>query len=480
MRISIAIKVFATLLATTTVVVGGMYLFVQWSFEQGFIRFVEARRQERIEFLSQRLAQEYQSGKGWNRLRDNRQGWRHLLKEKPFGPPFPQGPGFRGRESRHRFERGPPNADIGRRPPPRPGPPRIALLDIDRSLIVGRVRDTNELELHPITVGNDTVGYLGLRPGPPAKEFAEIRFEERHTQSLAFIAVVMLLVSAALGFPLAYTLVRPLRRIAEASKQLARGRYETRLPITSRDEIGRLAQDMNDLAQALERTEQSRRRWVADISHELRTPLSVLRGEVEALQDGLRPYSAEALGSLHGEIMRLGRLVDELYQLSLSDVGALTYHKSRIDPLVLIEETIAALEKGFREKGITVTLNARPSGTVYVHADGDRLSQLFRNLLANSLKYSEPGGRVEVAVDIENKSLVFDFQDTDPPVPDEALAQLFDRFYRVDQSRNRTTGGAGLGLAICRNIVEAHEGAISARRSPLGGLWIRVELPVAP
>jgi two-component system sensor histidine kinase BaeS len=120
------------------------------------------------------------------------------------------------------------------------------------------------------------------------------------------------------------------------------------------------------------------------------------------------------------------------------------------------------------------------TAAVYIHADAERLSQLFRNLLINSLNYTDPGGRVEVGIDVNEGMLIIDIQDTEPGVPDDALPQLFERLYRVDRSRSRDTGGAGLGLAICRNIVEAHEGRISARHSPLGGLWIRLELPVAP
>jgi two-component system sensor histidine kinase BaeS len=476
-RISITIKVFATLLIATSLVVAGMYLFMQRSFEQGFIHFVEVRQQQYVNYLSLRLAEEYQDAQSWDRLRADRRRWFRLLRERPSGshmepPESPNGSApsrpSRQESSRMDFDRG----SMVR--------PRMALLDVSRSVIAGPQKETSGLELHPIVVNNATVGYLGLSAGPPVKEIAEIRFEEQHAKSLAFIAVVMFMLSATLGIPLAYTLVRPLRRIAEAARQLALGQYGTRLPVTSSDEIGQLARDINDLARALQKTEQSRRQWVADISHELRTPLSVLRGEVESLQDGMRPLSMESLGSLHGEIMQLSRLVDELYQLSLSDVGALTYHKMKIDPVVRLEEAVAAIANGFRQKGVTVTFDKRLSEAVFVHADGDRLSQLFRNLLTNSLKYTRPGGRVIVSVGVAEDKLTIDVQDTEPGVPDDALPQLFERFYRVDHSRSRTTGGAGLGLAICRNIVEAHEGHIMARHSPLGGLWIRVELPIAP
>jgi two-component system sensor histidine kinase BaeS len=476
-RISITVKVFATLLTATSVVVAGMYLFMQRSFEQGFIHFVEARQQQRIELLSQRLAEEYREAHGWDRLRGNRQGWTALLRERPIVNPLPPPAGPAGPEQQGTLPRQRSRHDFAREPSVHSRLSRMALLDDNKSLIVGQAGEARGLELHPIIVNAAIVGYLGVLPGPPAKELAEARFETQHAHSLAVIAAVMLLLSAALGFPLAYTLVRPLRRIAEASRQLALGHYTTRLPVTSSDEIGQLARDINDLARALQETEQSRRQWVADISHELRTPLSVLRGEVEALQDGMRPWSKAALGSLHGEIMQLSRLVDELYQLSLSDAGALTYHKTKIDPATLLEETLAALANEFRKKDIRVTLKNDLGRIVYVRADGDRLTQLFRNLLTNSLKYTQPGGRVELTVGVAGERLLLDIQDTAPGVPDEALAHLFERFYRVDRSRSRATGGAGLGLAICRNIVEAHEGQIIARHSPLGGLWLRVELP---
>jgi len=131
-------------------------------------------------------------------------------------------------------------------------------------------------------------------------------------------------------------------------------------------------------------------------------------------------------------------------------------------------------------KEILIEMENRVDSAVVVHADGERLSQLFRNLLMNSLNYTDPGGRVKVSIDVEADHLIIDFHDSKPGVPDKALTQLFERLYRVDRSRSRASGGAGLGLTICRNIVEAHAGRMSARHSPLGGLWIRVELPVAP
>ena len=480
MRVSITLKVFITLLTATAIVVTGMYLFVQWSFEHDFLRLVETRHQQFVDSQIRRLVEVYQKAQGWEELRDNKQGWLDLLRERPLGPPpippeVPQGKPDPSPSQQHEPQ------PFARPPPPdRSRAPHMILFDADGSEIVGHRGTHKAFETHPIVVNGQRVGYLGVPPAPFTKELAEHHFEQQHTESLVYIAVGMFLLSTILGIPLAYTLVRPLRRIADASKQLALGDYATRLPVTSSDEIGQLAQDINDLAHALQKTELSRRQWVADISHELRTPLSILRGEIEALQDGMRPFSQQALDSLHGETMQLSRLVDELYQLSLSDVGALRYHKERIDIITLLEDNVRALKGDFKRKEIHITLDHRSVATAYVHADAKRIAQLFRNLLVNSLNHTDTGGRVEIQATLQADQLIVDLQDTAPGVPDAALEQLFERFYRVEGSRSRASGGAGLGLAICRNIVAAHEGRLSAQHSPLGGLWIRLELPVKP
>ena len=271
-----------------------------------------------------------------------------------------------------------------------------------------------------------------------------------------------------------------LQRIAGGARALAEGRYATRVPVDSADELGRLATDFNELAAALERTEQSRRQWVADISHELRTPIAVLRAEVEALQDGVRALDAQALDVLHADVLRLGRLVDDLYLLARSDLGALSYHKADLDPVSLLEDDLAAMGNEFRQRRIEVALERGAGLPCRVHADADRLSQLFRNLLTNAVRYTDAGGRLVVRAAREGGRVRLDFEDSEPGVPDADLPRLFERFHRVERSRSREHGGAGLGLAICRSIAEAHGGTLEARASRFGGLCIRLELPALP
>jgi two-component system sensor histidine kinase BaeS len=471
-RLSIRHKLFLTLLLATALVVAVMYGFMRWSFQQGYVRLVESRQQARLEQLAGRLGELYVAERGWGGLLDAPYRWPRLLMEgRGFAPdvqadrlhPGPGGPmGMHGGRMGRMLEG------------------RLALLDADKSVLFGRVDDPGRLVLTPITAEGRAVGYVGMLPGPALSELVDVRFVEQQRRSFVLIALLVGLVSVALAWPLANTLVRPIERIAEGARALAAGRYGTRVPAGSRDELGELARDFNALAQALERIEQARRQWVADISHELRTPLSVLRGELEALQDGVRPLDQAAVASLAADVERLNRLVEDLYQLARSDLGTLSYRRERVDPVALLRDDVAALAGEFAAAGLAVSIREPVPGQVVAHADPDRLSQLWRNLLRNSLRYTDAGGRLEIGIGRQDGRLILDFQDTAPGVPESDLPHLFERFYRVEASRSRAHGGAGLGLAICRNIVAAHGGRIEARPSPLGGLWIRVELRLEP
>src|SRR5260221_3696889 len=214
---------------------------------------------------------------------------------------------------------------------------------------------------------------------------------------------------------------------------------------------------------------------MADVSHELRTPLAVISGELEALEDGVRPLSRESLASLRAEVSALGKLVDDLNQLALADVGALAYRKQALDVVPLIEQLVASYRERMANKRLTLQLDL--GGSVPVFGDADRLPQLCRNLLENWARYTDGGGRLRLAARRDGARVAIDFEDSARGVPAEALPHLFERFYRVESSRSRANGGAGLGLAICRNIAQAHGGDIAANPSALGGLRVRVTLP---
>lgn len=497
MRFSLRLKLFIVLLLVAAGAVAGMAIFAQWSFEKGFVRLVETRHDEQVTLVVERLAEEHAEAGSWQRVREDRGRWVAILfsgrsgdearlpryarrlAERGAGPWPPQ----RDLAASHRDAHEPGQQDEhSHEPGERKRVPlelRMMLLNEAREVLIGRREQARELDLHPITLGTQTVGYLGVLPGPALNVLADIRFLDEQKRAFMLIAAVLVLVAGTLAFPLAGAMTARIRRLALGARALAAGRFDTRVPLDSGDELGQLAGDFNELAAALARTESGRRQWVADISHELRTPLALLRAELEALQDGVRPLDASAVDALHADALRLGRLVDDLYDLARSDLGALSYHKADVDPVAVLADDIEALAGEFRERGIGVELARESSDSVRVHADAERLSQLFRNLLTNTLRYTDVGGRLRVRVSQVADRMMFDFEDTAPGVPAQDLPRLFERFHRVERSRSRDHGGAGLGLAICSNIAAAHGGTIEARASELGGLWVHLRLPVS-
>src|SRR5690606_34486886 len=259
---------------------------------------------------------------------------------------------------------------------------------------------------------------------------------------------------------LARWLLTPIRELAAGTRALAAGDYEQRIGDRRRDELGALARDFNHLARTLEQHREARRRWGADIAHELRTPLSILRGEIQALQDGVRSATPAALSSLHAECDRMGGLIEDLYLLSLADAGALEYRFDAIDMAELVADSLQAHSAILGEAGLVLepAIGAVPP----IRGDARRLGQLIDNLLTNTRRYTDAPGRVRVELGSSASEVILVVEDSAPGVPEESLGLLFDRLYRVDASRNRAAGGAGLGLAICRAIVLAHEGRIVA------------------
>jgi two-component system sensor histidine kinase BaeS len=488
---SINFKIFLGILITLLVLVGGLVLTIQWSFQRSFLNYVntaEARFQQ--QFIVE-LSDFYAREQSWETLRDNRRLWRQLRfqtfrkafdvdrdddddndldDDQPRFLPFPK----REFDDDDRdFERRPP--EVRKRPRRKPA---VALLDSNRDLVVGFYREGPEVKYKPITVDDEIVGYLAVRPLQRLTSRHDRAFSKQLGDMFYLIAAIMAVLAFALSMLLTRPMVRRIRSLKQATHELTAGNYKVKLPTGPRDELGALANDFNLLATTLEKNETARQGWVADISHELRTPISILRGEIEALQDGVREPTPETLERLHQEVMNLERLVRDLYDLSMSDIGALDYQKARCNPHELLQQSIAVFQDEFDEKSIDLSLSVSDASNIYIFADADRIKQLFSNLLINSLRYTDAGGQLHIEMKKEDKRLLIRFSDSAPGVPDEALPHLFDRLYRLDISRNRARGGAGLGLSICKNIVEAHEGTIKALPSPLGGVQIDIELPI--
>jgi len=485
MKIMIKYRLFLAMLAATGAVVICMYLIMQWSIGRGFLSYVNTIERERFGKLVEVLEQSYTTQGSWEFLREDPSAWFRIV-----GSTLPREGAEQDRLERlgKRFLHRPPERQAtgfpiltGQQLPPRLPhrfETRVVLLDAGRTRLAGPAGELGGINFKSISNGGRVVGYLGMLPRQRLTDTHQLLFLQQQKLAMGLIALVMLLVSAALSLPLANRLVLPIRRLAASMHRLASGDFGTRVPVGPQDELGQLARDFNTLALSLGKNEQARRQWVADISHELRTPLSILRGEIEAIQDGVRQADPDSMRSLHSEVMRLSRLVDDLYQLSLFDIGALSYRKVDLDLREILADAVASFQAEFEQKGIALSTQLGPEVGLAIFADPGRLHQLFDNLLENALKYTDPGGELLVRLEHRGDRASVELSDSAPGVSPQELEKLFDRLYRVESSRNRALGGAGLGLAICKNIVEAHEGSIRALPSPMGGILISIELPL--
>mgnify|MGYP000671800201 CR=1 FL=1 len=358
------------------------------------------------------------------------------------------------------------------------------LADLDKN-VVDFMPNFDETEKEPVVlpvkvpnllVNGAEVGAVIASPVERLTRNTDINFDKQQRQTSWLIVALATLLAALATFLLARGLLAPVKRLVDGTHKLAAGDFTTRVTPTSEDELGKLAQDFNQLASTLEKNQQMRRDFMADISHELRTPLAVLRGELEAIQDGVRKFTPETVASLQAEVGTLTKLVEDLDQWSISDEGALAYQKAPVDLIPLLEVAGGAFRERFASRGLKLQFSLPDSITVF--GDRDRLMQLFNNLLENSLRYTDSGGSLQISAGQRDKTVRLTFADSAPGVSDDQLQKLFERFYRTEGSRNRASGGSGLGLAICLNIVEAHNGRIIAAHSPFGGVSITVELPL--
>ena len=480
---SIRQKLFVALLVAAIMVVVGMFLPIHWSFNKGFFSYVNMVETKRLGSLVELLQEAYTQKGDWSFLQGNRWNWRRFIAASMSEDPeqydslldkIKKPMEERTRRPRSSIRRDSNTYRAIRNSRKDIFEYRIVLLDIDRKVIAGYQKPTPDITIIPLKSAVGPIGYLGLISREAVLDEQQLQFVQKQKRSFILISLFMIIFAALLSFPLSGRLVQRIKAIAAGTHHLAEGKYDFRLNEGSRDELGQLTRDFNSLALTLEKNEQLRRQWVADISHELRTPLAVLQGEIEALQDGVRKVTPEAIGSLHSEVMRLGRLVGDLYQLSMSDIGALTYRKENVDVAAILDKTVDLFLSEFVEKNISVSIDIESKKAIILFADSERLQQLFNNLLSNSLQYTDAGGELLIRCHVIDGNTEILFQDSSPGVPAQDLGRLFERLYRMESSRSRASGGGGLGLAICRNIVEAHGGTITAEPSPLGGVSIKI------
>lgn len=304
-------------------------------------------------------------------------------------------------------------------------------------------------------------------------------FRDAVGQALVLATAAALLTAVAASAFVATRIVRPVRRLAAASRRIAEGHYAERVPTSSGDELGLLATSFNDMAAALETTERRRRELIGDVAHELRTPIATLEGYLEGLLDEVVAPDPPTWARLHTEAGRLRRLVDDLQELSRAEARQIPLTLRAVEPADVARLAVDELQGAFSEKGLDVSCDI-PDSLPRVSADRDRAIQVLSNLLTNALRYTPPPGEVRLAVRPTPEAVEFSVRDTGLGIAPEDLPKVFERFYRVDKSRNRTSGGSGIGLTIARALVEAMGGRVWAESDGLShGATFRFTLPRA-
>ena len=297
-------------------------------------------------------------------------------------------------------------------------------------------------------------------PGEPAAPLPESNLPSINS-FLIWGGILAAGVAIVLTFFLSRRILAPVESLSGAAQALARGDFSRRVAVRSRDEVGELARTFNSMAVEMARTEEIRRSLVADVAHELRTPVSNIRGYLEAMRDGLVSADAATLDSMHEEVTLLTRLIEDLQELALAESGQLNLYMQPSNMADLVRKAVTAVLPHTEAKGVKVTTDVLDDTPVL--ADPERIGQVLRNLLVNAANYTPPGGEIRVGIDQKGDEIETRVEDTGTGISEEELPSVFERFYRVDKSRSRATGGVGLGLTIAKRLVEAHGGGISVR-----------------
>ena len=472
MRIRLAHTQALVLLSAVLLTLLSMGALTAWNLRHGFSEFLAVRDVERLEQFAALVSEQSAQAGGLDALAAQDDGLQQLLpacgrtQSLTPRPPHP-----------------PPDAppEDGR-PPPRGREDfreRVAIYNLNGQALWGQSLppDLGPVVERPLVIQGDTVGMVRMLKLPPVPNAIETNFLTSQYQSMLGVSALLLLAALLGARWVSGHWVRPLIEIQTATQQIALGALETRLHTTRTDELGDAARNINRMAEGLQQLEASRRQWIANMSHELRTPLTVLRGEMEALIDGVIPNNPQALLSLREEVLKLNALVDDLHLLAMADLNALPCYFEELDAVFLLNHILHRFTLQAQQRGLSLALDTGVLQTLTVHWDAKRIEQLLGNLLENSLRYTQSPGLLGLSLVDDGEHVLIRLEDSAPGLSPEDLSRVFEPLFRADASRSRHAGGSGLGLAICAQIVKAHHGQISASPSKLGGVKMTVRLP---
>lgn len=443
-------------------------IFIRATSVDRLSRLVIEQQRDRLE---QSLASYYQSNHSWAGIEEN---WRKIQYSSAPTPDYSFTPAVPPDNIRNqdgiRFERDRSLFGLA-------SPDGTVIISFSPDYPTGTMLPSSILsDGKTISVDGQTVGVILTAPERPDFNPAEAMFLERTTQALLLAMLGTFLVAIVVGILLAMNLTRPLRALTSAAHNIAQGKLEQQVPVTSKDEIGQLASAFNSMSQEVARVNQLRRQMTADIAHDLRTPLTVIAGYIESMRDGVLSATPQRLSLIYTEIERLQHLVNDLRMLSQVDAGELSLNPQVVDPMQLLEYSAEIFKHNADRQNVVLATNA-PANLPAIFVDEARMMQVMDNLISNSLRYTPPGGRIDLTASEKDGMVEITVKDTGAGILPEEIPFIFDRFRRADKSRHSETGESGLGLAIVKALVEAHKGQVWAESSLDVGTTIFIHLP---
>lgn len=423
--------------------------------QKNFHRYLENRMAEEFASMAENLGRYYEVYGSFDPLRNDMNAMHSAFRGSRRDP---------GREG-PKFPEPPPKKEI------------FTILGENREYLAGGHNRPEDMHLFPVRADGGLVGYLGVVKRENLRDTFAENFLKRQSYLLVITSVLVTIFSSLAALWLTRSILRPINKLNTATEKVAARDFDVHINVGTKDELADLADNFQKMVETLREYEQKQTRWISDISHELRTPLSVLLGSMEAVQDGVRKADSETLELMYRQAVRVKKLVNELHDISLAESGAMHLQKARADIVNELAGMLDFYEVRMAEAGFRVETSFAATADKFVNVDLMRINQVFINILENTVKYAKSPGVLYVSCKTEKGQITVVFEDTGPGVAEEHLPFLFDRLYRVDSSRSRSTGGSGLGLSICRFIIENHGGEIYAEKSDKGGLRIVIKLP---
>ncbi len=365
---------------------------------------------------------------------------------------------------------------------------RLRLADANGNLLIdtadpqasGQLSRADLQSAVPLQDGGRTVGYLLAEGGVSFSPTAQTDLLNQLTRSAVISALIAGGFSLVLAMLLAYRLNKPVHDLTRASLGLAAGNLTRRVEVSGIDELAVLGRSFNQMADSLQKAEDSRRAMTADIAHELRTPLAVQRAHLEAIQDGVYPLTVENLNPILEQNQLLSRLVEDLRTLALADAGQLNLDRTSTDFIALVQNVVERFRPQAEAHQVALSFETEKDlpARLILSLDSTRMEQILGNLLSNALRHTPQGGRITLTLRLDARRARLEVLDNGSGIPEDALPHIFERFYRADRGRSRSDGGSGLGLSIARQLAQEHGGTLTAENAQGGGALFILTLPV--